>query len=115
MVAIVVGQRPIAFAKYQMLSHADHYFRVAPFRIFGDRAGCPNHAPIELNNSRSGADRHIELDVGHAEHDPPESVFVGRMAADAVAPWRGRLDVSFALGEREPRAAKAFLDARKPL
>ena len=47
---------------------------------------------IELSDAVRSTNRHVELNIGHAERDRPEPL-VGRVAAEPVAPWASRIDV----------------------
>ena len=57
-----------------------------------------------------GPDRHLELDIGDAERDAPEARGVRLIAAHAIAPGTGRLDIVVMLAERERGAVELLGD-----
>ena len=59
--------------------------------------------------------RHVELDVGHAEHDAAEAVGVRRVHVDAVAPGADGLDAVVAFAEVELGALERLAHLRQAL
>ena len=62
-----------------------------------------------------GPNRNIELDIGNAERDAPEARGVRFVAAHAIAPGAGRLDMVVVLAEFERGAFQLLRDRRQPL
>ena len=69
---------------------------------------------IERANGLGRADRHVELDIGNAERDAAEARGVRLVAAHAIAPGAGRLDMVVVLAERERRALELACATGEP-
>src|SRR5260370_21327437 len=113
MVAVVIRLRPIGLAELQILVlghlHARH--GAIAVRKLG---GHPHDRWIERANAWRGPDRDLEFDIGDAERDAPEARGVRLIAAHAIAPWTGRLDMVVVLAKRERRTVELFVDRCEP-
>ena len=70
---------------------------------------------IERRDRFRAADRHVEFDVGDAERDAPEALGVRLVAAHAIAPRTGRLDIIIVLAEAEFRPLELAAYPREPV
>src|SRR5215510_808705 len=111
---IVFRKRPVGLAEDEILVLADLDPSGGAVGI-GDGRGRTDHRRVESRDAARGADRHVELDIGHAERDASEARKVGLVAANPVAPWAGRLDVVVMLREGEPGALELLAHRGKPI
>src|SRR5207248_4389628 len=112
MVAVVIRLWPVGLAELQILILAHFRTRhgvVTAFHLSRDS----HHLGIESENGLCGPDRHVELDIGNAERDAPEAPGVWLVAAHAIAPRAGRLDIIVVLFEGEAGALELFGDRRE--
>src|SRR5262245_54643088 len=100
---VVVRQGAVGLTKHEILVLADLDARGRAVAI---SHGCwrADHCGIKGRNPAHSADRHVELHIRHPEGDAAEARNIRLIAADAVAPRAGRLDVVVMLGEAEPGA-----------
>src|SRR5450432_841245 len=98
MVAVIFRLWPVGLAELHILvlAHLDAGNGAVAVPKFG---GKPNHRRIKSANTLRRANRHVELDIGDAERDAPEPGGVRLIAAHAIAPGTGRLDVVVVLAE----------------
>src|SRR5262249_730764 len=100
-VIIELRERLVGFTKQEMLVLANPDGGHGSVAVC-DLRGRVDHVAIKAADAAGGADRHVELDIGHSERDPPETGSIGLMAADAIAPGADGLDVIVVLAEIEP-------------
>ena len=113
MVAVVIRLWPVGLAELQILILAHFGTRhgvVTAFHLSRDS----HHLGIESENGFCGPDRHVELHIGNAERDAPKTPGVRLVAAHAIAPGAGRLDIIVVLAEGEFGALELFGDRRQP-
>src|SRR6185437_8897395 len=112
--AVIIRLRPVSLAKLQILLlgrlHA-HDRAVA----VGKLGGHSHDLRIEIADTLRGAGWYLELDIGDAERDTPKAHGVRLIAAYAIAPWTGRLDVIVVLPECEGRAVQFAGDGCEPV
>ncbi len=114
MVTIEIALRPIGLAELQILilSHLrarDSAVAVLEFGLY------PHDLRIEGANAFRSPGRYLELDIGDAERDAPEARGIRLIAAHAVAPGTGRLDIVVVFAEPERGALELPGDGREPV
>jgi hypothetical protein len=100
----------VRLAEDEMLAGADRGARKPPALVLGHVAFRAQHLAVEAGDAVERAARHLQLDIRHAEHHAAEAL-AGAVAADAVAPGAGRLDVVVVLLESEPGPSSGFFTA----
>src|SRR5260370_10262895 len=114
MVTIEIALRPIGLAELQILilSHLrarDSTVAVFEFGLY------PHDLRIEGANAFRSPNRYLEFDIGDAERDAPEARGIRLIAAHAVAPGTGRLDIVVVFAEPERGALALPGDGREPV
>src|SRR3982074_1958137 len=114
MVAVVIRLRPVGLAELEILilRHLHARDRSVAVPEFG---GYPHDLRIEGANALRRPGRYLELDIGDAERDAPEAGGIRLIAAHAIAPGTGGLDVVVVLGERERGAVQLLCDKCEPI
>src|ERR1700692_687554 len=114
MVTVIVRLRLIDLAEQEILLLSDFHPRHGPIAVVKFGGHC-HELRIEGANAFRGPDRNLELDIGDAECDAPETRGVRLMAAHPIAPGTYRLDVVVVLAERKFSAVQLLRDGREPV
>src|SRR5690349_3198637 len=100
MVAVIIRLRRIGLAECQILVLADLGARHGG-TVVRELGLDPHDLRIEVADALGGPARHVELDIGDAERDPPEAGAIRLVAAQAIAPGTDGLDMVIMLAERK--------------
>src|SRR6202040_3901266 len=114
-VIVELRLRAVGLAEQQLLIVPDHDAGSGALAVALDPGRHLDHAAIELGDAVRRADRHVELDVGNAEIERPKARRIGLMAAHAVAPRAGRLDVIVLFGKAEAGSLEPLAHGGEPL
>src|SRR5262245_49301531 len=104
MVAVIRLLGRLGLAEVPVLFLAHLHPRLAAAAVLDHGGERAHDLAVEARDALRRARPHVELDIGHAEHDAAEAALVGRVDVDAVAPGADGLHAIVAFAEVEFRS-----------